>query len=1116
MQIRSQCLGQRGSRCRLPWSWRDSKTPLAARAAASSSSTTYTISDESLKRTLQLPWTSFPMRANASVREPQFQERITTDLYRTQRTFRTERPEFTLHDGPPYANGALHMGHFVNKVLKDIINRDKLLDGYWVNYVPGWDCHGLPIELKAVENLNSSLHEEPVDHEAKLKQANTIRKAAAEHAKRTIEDQTEGFKRWGVLADWSSTEHTYRTMDASYESNELEVFQQLWKNGVVFRGVKPVYWSPSTQTALAEAELEYQDNHISQQIYASFPLAAKEELTYSQTPWDPTDTLSKIANSVEEYCKNIEIDVDCSDFPVAAAIWTTTPWTIPANVAIAIAPDQEYSVIAVRNEQGFAFPSFFLVACELKDHFVHQVSAGISMECFAEDICTLEGRRLAGLQCLHPLSGCNVGCERTSVIVPADYVTMDNGTGLVHTAPGHGVDDWYTIEKLNSEHSVTPEMPVICPVNDRGQFSSDVRELEGKEVLNEGNNAVMELLKKEGYLLHSTEYAHRYPYDWRSKQPVIIRATSQWFINVKDAIAQSLLAVGNIRLVPESGINRLQAMLQSRTEWCISRQRPWGVPIPVLYHRDTDEPLLTEESIENIKSLISKNGTDYWWQAPMSELLPHSMRTEENAKLYRRGMDTFDVWFDSGSSWASVWDRSGSGESLLVKGKRSDVVVEGSDQHRGWFQSSLLIAIAAEFGVPFSNIVTHGFVLDPQALKMSKSIGNVVAPSDIIDGAPKQKKGIKGKYKKPLFNVPYGVDVGRWWVASTDYSRDIVLSPDAVAKSAESLRRVRNTAKFLLSNLNGYMPKFFDTLNMERVIESKARIQSAWTQHARDSPVLDINRCTPVQQFALNRLAALETEITAAYSNFNFARVIAAVTNFVTNDLSSRYLEFVKDRLYCQHPSDPLREQTQAILWESLVTLVNGIAPIACYTAEDIFQHSVAMITKEGDENEGKDWTLNPCTSMSVFHLTRRAIPSTWHSESIATQWDRVLRARNLVHRLLEEARTRKLIGSPLDACVYIDTLEGHGDSTQPLMSIAESLELAEVMGTSQAVYNGTATFNSSSIITSEESTEDNINVILGHAQGQKCRRCWQIQLSVSSDGNHLCSRCRNVVEQLL
>lgn len=860
-----------------------------------------------------------------------------------------------------------------------------------------------------------------------------------------------------------------------------------------------------------------QDDHVSKQIYVTFPIASgKEEGCYEQKPWDTRETLSKIDETVNGYCRANGVDFDAVQ--VSAAIWTTTPWTIPANVAIAVSPEETYALLALKSESQLLSSNFVFVAESLQEQFIEKVSEHFDAAVHSDLICTVKGQDLAGIECIHPLSGKGVGCDRRTVLIPADYVTIDSGTGLVHTAPGHGVDDWKAIEALNGERAFEPKIPVICPVDDKGKYSDAMGSLNGKNVLSDGNEAVIDLLHESGCLLHSSDYTHRYPYDWRSKLPVIIRATSQWFINVRDVISKSTAAVDDIRLVPENGAIRLKSMLNTRTEWCISRQRPWGVPIPVLYHCDHDEPLINDESLNHIKELIAERGADVWWQASIEELLPPSLQGYENATTkYRRGMDTFDVWFDSGTSWASIWDRSSTSMDVRNKGRRSDVVVEGSDQHRGWFQSSLLISMVSGFGIPFSTIVTHGFVLDHQALKMSKSVGNVVAPADIIEGGKKTGKKKGGQN----FTVPYGADVGRWWVASTDYSKDIVLSPAAVGKSAESLRRVRNTAKYLLSNLNGYIPKYFskverlqDTLGNDQgsfttAPDSAARaVEMAWRYHAGSSPFFSVSDISPVHAYALNRIALLDQELQRAYSNFNFAKVVAAISTFVTNDMSSRYLEFVKDRLYCSDFLDADRDTCQAVILESLISLVNGIAPIACYTAEDVFQHSSAMITQQ--EYDKYDWPLDPCTELTVFHLPRRECPSSWRDNSITNEWEEILAVRSIAHRLLEEVRNDKLIGSPLEACAHIDVSESFGGES--LFRLSSHDELANVMGTSQSSLNQST---GRDILAREEVEHHGLTVTITRASGDKCRRCWRVDTTVTGSTSEICARCQGVLTNM-
>jgi isoleucyl-tRNA synthetase len=684
--------------------------------------------------TIILPETPFSQRANAAIREPEIQafwkeSNLYNKLSKAAEEDGAER--FVLHDGPPYANGDLHIGHALNKLLKDFINRKQILNGKQVHYIPGWDCHGLPIELKVLQTMKGDERREltPIK----------LRKKAAEFAKQTVQKQSESFQRYGVFGDF---DNPYLTLQPEFEAAQIGVFGEMFKKGYIFRGRKPVHWSPSSQTALAEAELEYPDVHISKSIYVAFNI---------ETP----------SEKLKEYHGE-------GDKALKVAIWTTTPWTMPANLAVAVNPKLSYSV--VEHEKT----GRLLVATDLADSLAKKFNLPEGEK--FNVIGTLTGDDLIGTSYKHPLY------DRVSpVLAGGDYITTDAGTGLVHTAPGHGQEDYLTGLKYGLE--------LLSPVDDVGKFTIEAGErFVGMKVLEEGNLAIIDALTETGSLIKSEDYSHKYPYDWRTKKPTIFRSTDQWFASVEGFRDNALDAVDTVRWVPDVGKNRITSFVSGRGDWCISRQRSWGVPIPVFYDRETgNEVLLNEDTLDHIQTLFAKHGSDAWYTMDESELLPEKYRDE--AHKWKKGTDTMDVWFDSGSSWAGV-----------AKGRKelaypADLYLEGSDQHRGWFQSSLLTSVAANNRAPYKTVLTHGFVLDEKGFKMSKSLGNVVNPLEVIDG---------GNNKKT--DPAYGADVLRLWVASVDYSGDVCIGKNIIKQTFESYRKIRNTARYLIGNLADFKP----------------------------------------------------------------------------------------------------------------------------------------------------------------------------------------------------------------------------------------------------------------------------------------------------------------------
>ncbi|MEM6716917.1 MAG: isoleucine--tRNA ligase, partial [Cyanobacteria bacterium P01_C01_bin.147] len=680
---------------------------------------------QSYKETVLLPKTTFEMRAHAAKREPEIQKFWEANQFYEKLAETNPGDPFVLHDGPPYANGALHMGHALNKILKDIINKYQILQGRKVRYIPGWDCHGLPIELKVLQNM---------DPEARAKLTPIkLRYKAKAFAEKAINQQREGFKRYGVWGDW---EAPYMTLQPAYEAAQIGVFGQMYLKGYIYRGLKSVHWSPTSQTALAEAELEYPEGHTSPSIYAAFPMVKASAATET---------------ALAPYLAELGI-----------AIWTTTPWTIPANMAVAVNGDLTYAVVAVASGQPF---KYLLIAKDLQGRISQVLDSELTLQ------AEFKGADLEGAAYRHPLQDqlpTDKRGETSPVIIGGDYITTESGTGLVHTAPGHGQEDFVVGQRY--------ELQVLCPVDERGDMTAEAGPFAGMNVLQDANPAIIEALEKAGSLLKHEPYAHKYPYDWRTKKPTIYRATEQWFASVEGFRDEALQAIQAVKWIPAQGENRITPMVGDRADWCISRQRTWGVPIPVFYDSETNEPLITEETLDYIQTLFAEKGSNAWWELPVEELLPATYR--DNGRTYVKGMDTMDVWFDSGSSWAAVAQQRG-GMSYPV-----EMYLEGSDQHRGWFQSSLLTSVAINGCAPYRQVLTHGFTIDEQGRKMSKSLGNGIDPQVIIEGGKNQKK-----------EPAYGADVLRLWVSSVDYSSDVPLGNNILRQTADVYRKIRNTAR---------------------------------------------------------------------------------------------------------------------------------------------------------------------------------------------------------------------------------------------------------------------------------------------------------------------------------
>ncbi len=945
----------------------------------------------SYKDTVNLPKTKFDMRANASKREPEIQKFWEENKIYDRLSQNNPGELFILHDGPPYANGSLHIGHALNKILKDIINRYQLLRGRKVRYVPGWDCHGLPIELKVLQNMKAAERQNLTPLQ--------LRQKAKEFALNAVNEQRDSFKRYGVWGDW---EHPYLTLTPEYEAAQIGVFGQMVLKGYIYRGLKPVHWSPSSKTALAEAELEYPEGHTSRSIYAAFPVTSLAEA---------------VKPALSEFLPNLGV-----------AIWTTTPWTIPGNLAVALNPELNYAVVEVTSSgEGLGF-KYLIVAADLVERLSATLETPLSVK------ATVKGKDLEHSTYRHPLYD-----RESPIVIGGDYVTTESGTGLVHTAPGHGQEDYIVGQRYG--------LPILAPVDDNGNFTPEAGQFAGLNVLGDGNQAVIDALTIAGSLLKEEPYVHKYPYDWRTKKPTIFRATEQWFASVEGFRAEALKAIASVRWIPAQGENRITPMVADRSDWCISRQRSWGVPIPVFYDEASGEPLLNEETIAHVQAIIAEKGSDAWWELSVEELLPQTYRN--NGRTYRKGTDTMDVWFDSGSSWASVLKQR---PELHYP---ADMYLEGSDQHRGWFQSSLLTSVAVNNCAPYKTVLTHGFALDEQGRKMSKSLGNVVDPAIVIEGGKDQKK-----------EPAYGADVLRLWVSSVDYTSDVRLGSNIIKQLVDIRNKIRNTAKNLLGNLHDFDPAK-DAVPYEQL------------------PQLD--------KYMLHRMTQVFQEVTEAFDSFQFFRFFQTVQNFCVVDLSNFYMDIAKDRLYISTPNALRRRSCQTVYWYALENLAKAIAPVLCHLAEDIWQYLPYHTPHK-----------------SVFESGWVQLQQNWHNPELATFWQQLREIRLDVNKVLEQARVEKMIGSSLEAKIllYISDAE--------LLSAIKSLNASNSNGVDELRYLFITSLVE--LVDAPEKLQgskynlqaDRWRIGVLQADGQKCDRCWNYSTHVGENAAHplICERC--------
>lgn len=927
------------------------------------------------KNTLNLPQTTLAMRANATVRELEIQKFWEeNNIYKKMIAERDKANSFVLHDGPPYLSSEkIHVGTALNKILKDILIKYKSQRGFYAPYVPGYDGHGLPIENAVVKNIKGGRH---AITEAEL------RTKCREFAHKNLKGQENEFKRLGVLGNW---EKPYLTINPEYEAEQVRVFGEMYKKGYIEKGLKPVYWCAACETALAEAEVEYAD-HTSTSIYVRFKF--------------DEDSTEKINNKI----------LTGNTKPVYAIIWTTTPWTIPSNMAISMHPRFEYTFFEYKGD-------VYVVAQELLSSFLKDVEWE---ESDIKVIGSCVGQDLELLNTKHPL------VDRKSPIILGEHVTLDAGTGSVHTAPGHGLEDYEVGCKYGIE--------VFSPLDGQGIWTDSVgiSDLVGVPYY-KGNSMVIEMLQKCGALLQQQDIQHSYPHCWRCKKPVIYRATPQWFVKVDKFRDKALEAVHNVKWIPASGENRIGNMVESRTDWCISRQRAWGVPIPIFYCEDCGEVICSDETIENVAKLFEKESSDAWVKYSAEELLPQGFVCPKCGKAhFRKEKDIMDVWFDSGVSWRAVVEKRADelGHTPV------DMYLEGSDQHRGWFQSSLLTSVATQGKAPYKQVLTHGFVFGEDGRKMSKSLGNYIRPDDIIKN--------------------YGADILRLWAASVDYRNDIKIGNNIVGQLTEIFKKTRNTARFLIGNLFDFNPAI---------------------------DYVQYDELKNIDKFALHKLNKLIAEVTEAFENYEFYKYFQCLQNFAAVDLSSFYLDIVKDRLYTAGKKSLSRRACQTVLFENLMALVRILAPVMPHQAEDIWQN-IPEVQRGG--------------LISILLSDWPVVNEKWNNVQLEEDFTKILKSREVVSRAIEPLRADKKVGSSLEVAVYVKA----DDDT---VLKANSADLADIYIVSQATL---ATDAPSEVL--NEYSEEGYTVWVTKAKGEKCTRCWKYR-ELNEDG--ICPDCADAIK---
>ncbi len=930
------------------------------------------------KETLNLPQTTLAMRANAAVRELEIQKFWEEhNIYEKNIEQRDKTNSFVLHDGPPYLSSEkIHVGTALNKILKDILIKYKSQSGFYAPYVPGYDGHGLPIENAVVKNIKGGRSAlTPLE----------LRQKCREFAHKNLKGQENEFKRLGVWGDW---EHPYLTINPEFEAEQIRVFGEMYLKGYIEKGLKPVYWCAACETALAEAEVEYAD-HTSTSIYVRFKFEDEDR---------------------KKAFKAAGVN---SDKPLYAVIWTTTPWTIPSNMAISLHPKFEYTFFEYKGDVYFVAQELlgaFLADVDWKEEDIKVVGA-----CAGQDLELLNTK--------HPL------VNRKSPIILGEHVTLDAGTGAVHTAPGHGLEDY----EVGCRYGIE----VFSPLDGRGVWTEAVqdKDLEGVPYY-KGNKIVIEKLQNCGALLSQADIQHSYPHCWRCKNPVIYRATPQWFVKVDKFRKETLDAIKNVKWIPAGGEARISNMVEGRSDWCISRQRAWGVPIPVFYCKDCGEVIVTDETIENVAKIFEKESSDAWVKYTADELLPQGFKCPKCGKThcFTKENDIMDVWFDSGVTWRAVVEK----RSEQLGHTPVDMYLEGSDQHRGWFQSSLLTSIATQGKAPYKTVLTHGFVFGEDGRKMSKSLGNYIRPDDIIK--------------------TYGADILRLWAASVDYRNDIKIGDNIIKQLVEIFKKTRNTSRFLLGNLFDFDP---------------------------EKDYVDYDELKNIDKYALHKLNQLINQVTEAFNNYEFYKYFQSLQNFAAVDLSAFYLDIVKDRLYTAGKKSLSRRACQTVLYEISQTLVRLLVPVMPHQAEDIWM-SVPEAQKAGLE--------------SILLSDWPKANDKWTNSELEAEFEKILKAREVVTRAIEPLRADKQVGSSLEVAVYIKA-----DDNSVLK--ANEDELCNIFITSQAYVVDKAP---ESVLNLH--TEEGYTVWVTKAEGEKCARCWKYR-KLNSDG--ICEECQDAIKNL-
>ena len=915
--------------------------------------------------TLNLPKTDFPMRAGLPQSEPKTLERWNEEnIYEKLMEKNEGKPLYVLHDGPPYANGDIHLGHALNKILKDFIVRYKNMAGFKSPYVPGWDTHGLPTELKARAEAGISSSAEISVLE--------LRKLCEKFVRGYINDQRSQFKRLGIIGEW---ENPYITLDPEYEAEQIRVFAEMADKGYIYKGLKPVYWCPECKTALAEAELEYAEDTC-HSIYVKFRV---------------TDDLGKFS----------AMGIDPSK--VSFVIWTTTTWTLPANLAICVGPRYEYSVIKCGEE-------YYVMATDLYE----KAMAEAELTDY-EVVGTIKGAELEYMKTRHPF------LDRESLLIVGEHVTLESGTGCVHTAPGHGVDDYNVCQNY-------PEIPTICPVDADGVLTEEAGQFAGLKT-DDANKKIAAYLEETGALFALKKIIHQYPHCWRCKTPILFRATDQWFCSVDDFKDKAVDATNTVEWIPAWGKDRITSMVRERKDWCISRQRKWGVPIPIFYCADCGEPLVDKEAMLAVADLFEKEGSNAWFTHEADDILAAGTKCAKcGGTHFEKEKDIMDVWFDSGSSHRSVC------KHRPYLGYPVDLYLEGNDQYRGWFQSSLLTSVATEGIAPYRTVLTHGMILDMERRKMSKSLGNGISPKEVIE--------------------QYGADVLRLWVASSDYQSDVSISRDILKQMSEAYRKIRNTARYILGNLNDFDPK---------------------------KDMVDPDEFLPIDKWAMVKLNELIDTVVKAYDGFEFHQVYHNVHKFCVVDMSNFYLDVLKDRLYTEKAESKARRAAQTAMYYILDALTRMMAPILAYTADEIWRfmpHDASVDAENVLFNE-----MPKPVGLKV-------------EEGFTARWDRIHALRDTVKKSLEPVIKDKIVKSSLETCV---TLKASGEELGFLNEVLPELKTVFIVSDVKVV-----------------GSDGELSVEVAKAEGEKCERCWAFSTTVGESHEHptLCARCASILSE--